>query len=437
MKNKVIILIALLCLFVGTSFGNHRYETLVLQDGSRIEGYILSQSSQHGIMFQAERSYIKIPKSAIKMTIDRRVSYNALDAAWKEWVDEDKKVLNKNQEILLSEITIDNKFSPDTVADERDDYSAFKQATIYHQVRFVSKGSICEFLDISARKFHFSWDDISEIKSAEPDPMLLNGLVTIIETGYDQYKGNIISQIPGESLSILTEDGIIIDLETSTIKKIRKEVINEKDNLKHQTLLIETIELNNNKKISGVITEQDFVPRADGSTSITIEQFDGTQQTFNRNEVIQIHKAVNKNFVNLHDVTLEDDQMKIGLDSIVSFAELNNKNGIVSTKNNTAKYIFNLKDLKDKKLCLYVKDGKDTQDFKLMKLSDQPSLQERKSTFIPKGFSFEEFAIYAQDADSDLLMPSGTHLYYYTVEHPGLYILYQAKQKRGIVFEIK
>lgn len=437
MKKNIIVIFSLLVSFLSTVVGQHRYETLVLQDGSRLEGYILSQSSQTGIFFQAERSYIKIPRSAIKISTDKRVSYNSLNAAWQEWVNEDKSVLSKNQEILLSEITTDTKYSQDSVA-KSNKYSAFKQAASYHQVRYISKGDVCEFLDISDRKYHFSWDDIAEIKNTIPDPLLLNGLITIIETQYDQYKGNIISQVPGESLDLLTEDGIIINLKTSSIKKIRKDVINKKETLKHQTLLSETIEIAKNKqKITGVITEQDFVPRADGNTTITIQQFDGTIQTYNRSEVSQIFKSVNDSFIYLYDVILSDGQMKIGPDSLVSFTPVNNKNGIVYLKNNKADYIFSLSRLKEKKLSLYVREGKDTEDFRLMKLSDQPSLQERKNSVIPKGFSFEEFAIYAQDSESDILMPSGTHLYYYKVEHPGLYILYQAKQKRGIVFELK
>lgn len=437
MKNKIIILISLLILFVSSTFGEHRYETLVLQDGSHLEGYIISQSSRHGIKFQAERSYIKIPKEAITISIDSRISYAALSDVWKEWVNEDKKVLNKNHEILLSEITIDNKYSAESVTDKKKNYFVFKQVNTYHQVRFISNGDVCEFLDIADRKYQFSWDEIAEIKTEIPDPMLLNGLVTIIETNYKQYKGNIVSQIPGESLSIMADDGIVFNLETSSIKKIYKEPINEKETLEHQTLLVETIELNNKEKVSGVITEQDFVPRADGSTSISIKQFDGTFLTYNRNDVTQIQRKLNNAFVFLYDVILEQGQMKIGPDSIVSFSELNNKNGIVYTNDNHAKYVFSLNDLEDKELCFYVNDGKDMQDFKLMKLSDQPSLQERKKTQIPKGFSFEEFAIYAQDSDSDILMPSGTHLFKYKVDKPGLFVLYQAKQKRGILFELK
>lgn len=85
MKTKRFCWILLLNLLVLTA-GAEPYETVVLKNGSVLEGYISVQHPGKDIIFFAEKATVYIPVKQVKSVLEYDIEIETLSDPWKAWV---------------------------------------------------------------------------------------------------------------------------------------------------------------------------------------------------------------------------------------------------------------------------------------------------------------------------------------------------------------
>ena len=267
MKTKRFCWILLLNLLVLTA-GAEPYETVVLKNGSVLEGYISVQHPGKDIIFFAEKATVYIPVKQVKSVLEYDIEIETLSDPWKAWVGDNPllvKTVRGSKFLQMTDIILAETAENDTVGLD----SAVVRETntplysnwnvVPRKVRILEKGEVIKYLDFTPNSYYLDWKDIQAIKRAPRATTDLTGLIDVValRTG-EKYEGQIIEQIPGERIRLLKNDGIVEVINAGQIAFQQKKKLNPNQSLFEQSPLLDVVCIKKDED-TGIIVEQNYV----------------------------------------------------------------------------------------------------------------------------------------------------------------------------------
>ena len=232
MKTKRFCWILLLNLLVLTA-GAEPYETVVLKNGSVLEGYISVQHPGKDIIFFAEKATVYIPVKQVKSVLEYDIEIETLSDPWKAWVGDNPLLVKTVRGSKFLQMT-------DIILVETPLYSNWN--VVPRKVRILEKGEVIKYLDFTPNSYYLDWKDIQAIKRAPRATTDLTGLIDVValRTG-EKYEGQIIEQIPGERIRLLKNDGIVEVINAGQIAFQQKKKLNPNQSLFEQSPLLDVV----------------------------------------------------------------------------------------------------------------------------------------------------------------------------------------------------
>lgn len=266
MKTKRFCWILLLNLLVLTA-GAEPYETVVLKNGSVLEGYISVQHPGKDIIFFAEKATVYIPVKQVKSVLEYDIEIETLSDPWKAWVGDNPlliKTVRGSKFLQMTDIILAETAENDTVVLD----SAVVRETntplysnwnvVPRKVCILEKGEVIKYLDFTPNSYYLDWKDIQAIKRAPRATTDLTGLIDVValRTG-EKYEGQIIEQIPGERIRLLKNDGIVEVINAGQIAFQQKKKLNPNQSLFEQSPLLDVVCIKKDED-TGIIVEQNY-----------------------------------------------------------------------------------------------------------------------------------------------------------------------------------
>lgn len=415
-------------------------ETLLLADGTSLEGYMSVQRVGKDITFFVSRGVINIPKSCVDRITEQAVDTSSLGDAWKKWVRTHQEAVTRDGKLVLSNIHLKDEeyLRSDTVKNEllKDD-KAFSVLALLssspHSVRVVEKGEIIKYIDMSPTVYTLDWKDIKVLRRMPRSSLMLSGVNTIIrlQDSGRELEGEIVEQIPGKQMKIRGLDGVTEVVNITDIASVRKVKINSHQSLFEQVPLLETVRTKTGD-FTGVITEQSYGEKA----SLTVEMHHGVSQTLNAADVLEFRRVRNNRYNPLEDVIISNGMVLLNRHE-TSFMDMEQESGMVYTKDfDKALVLKNA--LSQKELVVEMEDNPSKKELVMIRAVEQKGEKRKeKDQTVSVGFTFENLAIYSIRPTIQEVTQNGTLRMTFPVNVKGWYVLYLPKEKKGILCNVE
>ncbi len=287
--------------------------TVVLNDGSELTGYISSQRPGENFTFTTSKASVILPGKDVKSIVDTEVKLNSLSPEWKEWAEENDAFAGAgdSKTLLLSDIITDNGS--------------------VNRVRILEKGENVKYLQLSPSSYSLNWNKIEAVKADKRPKMMLSGVNRRYKLASGmEYEGQYVAEIPGKTISLMRDNGVIEVFKSADVKKESRFKINPNQSLFEQSDLIDIVRLANGTTHTGVIVERNFGDRdKKGTDYLLIQQENGPTNSVNLSEIVEYRKEKNPQYRPLTDIALADGEAAINR-NIVSFRPTKEVSGMVT-----------------------------------------------------------------------------------------------------------
>lgn len=431
MKKFIIICLAI-CAFIGVRA--QCIETLLLVDGTSLEGYMSVQRVGKDITFSVSRGVINIPKSCVDRITEQAVDTSSLGDAWKKWIRNHQETVTRDGKFVLSNIHLkEGKLKKDSVGSDL----AFSMISLLssspHGVRIVEKGDIIKYIDMAPTIYTLDWKDVKVLRRMPRSSLMLSGINTIIrlQDSGRELEGEIVEQIPGKQMKIRSLDGVTEVVNIAEIASVRKIKINDHQSLFEQVPLLETVRTKTGD-FTGVITEQNYGEKA----SLTVEMHHGVSQTLNAADVLEFRRVRNNRYNPLEDVIINNGMVLLNRRE-TSFMDMEQEFGMVYTKD-FDKAIVLKNALSQKNLVVEMDDSPSKKELVMIRAAEQKGEKRKeKDRIVSIGFTFENLAIYSIRPTIQEVTQNGTLRMTFPVNVKGWYVLYLPKEKKGILCNVE
>ena len=179
-------------------------QTLVLNNGSEMEGYIAAQRPGVDFTFNSDRATIYLVPEEVKTITDRDILITELDDAWKTWAEDNDAYIGigDNRIFRLSDI-------------EKSDGSIIKG------VRVLERGSRIKYVEITKSSYTLKWSNITLVKNAKRSRTQLSGIDRVYKLNDNrEFIGQYVEEIPGKTVCLYNDNGFV---EVITLDKVVKD----------------------------------------------------------------------------------------------------------------------------------------------------------------------------------------------------------------------
>ncbi len=273
-KFRKYIIMGLLLILNGISFaGSH--STVILKNGSVINGDIIVQRPGKDLTIESEKAILIIKPEDIVSNRDRTVKYDDLSREWKRWVLENRTL--KGDAYGRYAVMEDIKTTGYTFSGVMKKPEDGKISYTYYQV--------------SSTTFNIKWNDIQEIKKDihENEYNLIDEVTTF---NGKIYEGKIASQRPGKDLTIDTGKSQI-QIKSKFIKEIRKRKQKNAGSYFDQTDYVNVVCLSNGKEKEGLIILNHYGNKAKDNF-ITLVSKNGTEEKIRFSDMSELRTKYQK-----------------------------------------------------------------------------------------------------------------------------------------------
>lgn len=198
--------------------------TVVLKDGTELTGYISRQRPGENFTFSTSKAVVLLPNKDVKSIVDNEVKFNSLSPEWQKWAEENDAFdgVRNNRSLLLSDI-ITNKGA-------------------INRVRVLEKGAKVRYLELTPNTYSLSWDTIEVVRAEKRPKLLLSGINRRYKLASGmEYEGQYVEEVPGETMSLLRDNGMIEVFNTEEVMKDNRFKINPNQSLLEQSDLIDIV----------------------------------------------------------------------------------------------------------------------------------------------------------------------------------------------------
>lgn len=416
MKIKNLLLAAFLCSFVSVSAQDNL--RLFLKDGSELIGYISRQRPGENFTFTTNRAIISLNNDNVKSILDSNVKVKDLSKEWAQWAKENNAIINSgdNAYIVLSNIVTNNGS--------------------INGVRILEKGVRVKYLEIKSNAYTLSWDTIEVIKVDQRPQLQISGINRKykLKSGME-YEGEYAGEIPGQTLSLYQNNGVIFVFNRDDVLKDNRYKINPNQGLFEQSDLLDIVQLQNGNLLKGIIIERNY-SEVDTITSdyLLLQSENGNIQSIKLADILEYRKEPNPSYKPLTDVELSVGEYMINrnrvntqktkeVDNIVSM-DIDSINTIIQTKDSTTEITIETK----------FADNAEIMQLKLVKIKKYNIKKEKSSI---NGVSYEDIVKEAiQQKKIETSINNITKITY-QIKGKGVYALYNPANKNAIVFKVE
>ena len=418
MKLKSLLMFALL--LQGTAMANATIvQKLFLKNGSELEGYISVQRPGEDFTFTTERAVIYLLKSDLTANIiDNEVNVKQLSQEWIKWAEENEAFegLGDNRTLKLSVITTKNGTTSN--------------------VRILENGAKIKYLEMNKNSYSLNWDTISVLRVDKRPKTALTGINRIykLENGHE-YEGQYVEEVPGKTLSLYRDNGVVEVFETSKVVKYTMRKINPNQGLFEQSELLDVLHLKNKggNPLQGIIIEQNFGknPKDD---YLLIQKEDGSIQSIKIEDIEEYRKEVNAKYKPMYDILLKENELVINR-QMVNYINAEEQASLIVVPKDTC---FVQIDKKESNLPIVIEtrfpESMNNPTLDIVKVKTFKDKKKKKILF--SGFSFEDIVknnIQPKKVETSV---NKTTRFEYDIKESGLYVIYDPKTKKVIPFEI-
>lgn len=232
------------------------YDKLILKDGSIVEGYILSQRPGKTVSFHSEKTLFCIPMKAVADVVNHELEIKCLPQEWQDWVKDNPAAVKEKKGkryLLLSDISfIDTDASDSTLQD------TLETTLMVNNVRVVEKGDNLKYLALNQYDKTYNLAEIQKILKTVRDKDVITGLKDIISLRNGKsHEGQIIEQVVGKSIRILSDDGVMSVVNNEDILSQEKKIVNPDQDIFQQTPFLDAVLTLNGEK-QGIVVYQNY-----------------------------------------------------------------------------------------------------------------------------------------------------------------------------------
>lgn len=264
--------------------------TVVLKDGTELTGFISRQRPGENFTFSTSKAVVLLPSKEVKSIVDNEVKVASLTPEWKAWADENDAYdgMGNNKTLLLSDIIT-------------------KNGSI-NRVRVLEKGAKVSYLELSPNTYSLNWDTISVVRAEKRPKLFLSGINRRYKLASGmEYEGQYVEEVPGETMSLLRDNGVIEVFNTEEVMKDNRFKINPNQSLLEQSDLIDIVQMKNGSSHRGVIFERNYSESDEITNDYLLIQLDnGTTMSLNLADVVEYRKEKNPNYKPLTDIELDE-----------------------------------------------------------------------------------------------------------------------------------
>lgn len=220
-----------------------RPSTIVLNNGSSIEGHIVFQRPGTDIMVKTENAQFVVEENNSTSINSKKVKYENLSREWKRWA-----IMN-------------NALQGDANGRYLEMYDIKTNGYTYTNVVRVERDKTPKvvYMQVMPENYKVKLSDVKSIERPEPTEKEKKGGVDDEVTlfGNKTYKGTIVNQIPGKSMTIATADARI-NVSADNVYEVRKVARLSTDKLYNQSDYRNTIVMKDGSQKEGVISVQRY-----------------------------------------------------------------------------------------------------------------------------------------------------------------------------------
>lgn len=387
-------------------------QTMKLENDSELNGYMKSQKPGSVCTFHAEEATIVMEGSKVKSINGKKVVYSNLPEEWKRYADENS-MLDKKREMNLSSI--------DTGA-------------IINDVFVLEQGRTVRYVELK-HDYVLHWDEIASVEYAPRDEMLISGINRTfkMKDGHT-VSGQCIMEIPGETATILREDGVKESVEKNDIVKDNFIKNNPDQSVFEQSKLLDEIKMKDGTVYTGIITEQNYEQTPYFFIMTMMSGDVETTASLRMKDVAEYGKIVNPDYREVRDIQLNPGQILVNGNEAELVKLTEQLNGYVIAP---AAKRLNLKlDGHDFEVCIQAnfKDEKEAKDNYFIKTRTYENDKKRAGWFYFKYKDLIESSIQPNESGTSM---NNTTKATYTVNSKGVYVFYNSNTKKAVVIVVE
>lgn len=391
--------------------------TVVLKDGTELTGYISRQRPGENFTFTTSKATVLLPNKNVKSIVDNEVKISSLSPEWKLWAEENDAYngVGNGRTLLLSDIiTTDGSIN---------------------KVRILEKGAKVRYLELSPNSYSLNWDTISVVRADKRPKLLLSGINRRYKLASGmEYEGQYIEEVPGETMSLLRDNGVIEVFNTEEVMKDNRFKINPNQSLIEQSDLIDIVQMKNGGTHRGVIFERNYSDSDEITNDYLLIQLEnGSTMSLNLADIVEYRKEKNANYKPLTDIVLEEGQGAINR-KVGSMIPTKEVSGVVTVDTDSLNINIHQANPQTITAEFHIDNAK-AQQLKLIRVR---KYQDKKGKSVYYGFTFEDMvknAILPKSVETSVngiskieyIIPTGA---------TGIYGVYDPLTNKIIIFKI-
>ncbi len=389
-------------------------ETLVLNNGSELHGYIQRQDGNGHISFQSDNATINIiGKDVRSYTNERAYKITELDSTWIRWAEANDKFegVGNNRTLTLYDLVLKDK----TVS----------------KVYLYERGIKVKYYEATPNNYTIAWKDIKCIKCPKRSKLALSGInVTYQLKSGTEYEGQYAEETDS-TLSLYVKDGMIQTMNLDDVSKYTYNGINPNQTIFEQSPLLDIIRTKDGDLVKGIIIEKNYKTGKEKEDYFIINTENGSARTIKIVDIAETRREINPSYSPKTDIKLEIGDIRIN----------RMKTTIVNAKQEGSVFKFEKPDgvfveNENNSTTIYVEYLNNSESnaelFHIVRLKSEKS---KKKTIY--SFSYEDIVNSAIHAKNITKSVNNITTAEYTIGGVGNYALFESKSKKIIFINVK
>jgi hypothetical protein len=392
-------------------------QKLILKNGSELEGYISMQRPGENFTFATERAMIFIPSPKVKSFVDHDVNIKELPASWKEWAEKNDAFvgLGDNRILVLSDI--------------------ITETGIVNKVRVLERGAKIKYIEMTPNTYSLTWDTISMVKVEKRSKTALSGINRIYQLSSGmEYEGQYVEEVPGKTLSLYRDNGVVEVFNTSDVVRYSMRKINPNQNLLKQSELLDIVQLKNGTSVKGIIIEQNYKTENGENSYLLTQLEDGSTRSIKLNDIIEYRKETNLKYKPLYDILLRERELVVNRQMTKAAKITENSSGVLLEDIDTCCTVINKKQ-PETEIVIEARFTNEVQNRQLKIIKANKYVDKKKK--VSYGFTFENIVKTNIQPVSVETSVNNTTRMQYMISGEGLFVIYDPQAKTAISFMIK
>lgn len=391
--------------------------TVMLKDGTELTGFISRQRPGENFTFSTSKAVVLVPSKEVKSIVDNTVKIGALSTAWQKWAEDNDAYqgTGDNRSLLLSDIIT----TSGTISG----------------VRILEKGAKVRYLELSPNSYSLSWDTIQVVKAEKRPKLLLSGINRRYKlVSGMEYEGQYMEEVPGKTMSLLRDNGVIEVFNTEEVLKDVRLKVNPNQPLLEQSDLIDIIKLKNGSSHRGIIFERNYSQGIEAFNNYLLIQLDnGTTMSIDLADVVEYRKEKNPSYRPQTDIELSKDEGAIDR-NVCTMIPTEDVSGIVTVLMDSLKITLSA-NVPQSITAEFNMDNTSAQQLKLVRIR---KYQGKKGRNIHYGFTYEDMVKNAILPKSVETSVNGISKLTYTLPNGGAgnFGIYDPLTSRVIIFRL-